>query len=690
MKLFIPVLTLLLLTFSNQVSSQEFPSKLSKAQLKSFGENAERTGDLLSAIHYYKKYTEKAPEDSEIIFRLANCYQKTHNYQAAEAEYDKLSQNHNEDYPQALFLTAKMQRRSGKYREAFLNLQTFAEHNNSPETWKAYKKEYKIELASCNYSILMKDSLSNIEVLPLDTSINKFQADFSPFLVDENTLIFSSLRTNSVSSYTLEDNTVKPSKKIYKAIKSGGSWQYAGEFEGPFNKNGVNTANGIITPDGERFIFSRCTQNWKYETICELYMSKKEGNIWQLPIKLTNGINGVDFSSTQPTIGIDSEKNREILYFSSNRKGGKGGWDLWLSVYNEKKGEYKKPRNLGSSINTPRDEITPFYDITNRTLFFSSNGLIGFGAQDIYISQGELRDWTTPKNAGKPLNSSVDDIYYSYANDPANGFFVSNRKNKFKHSKSSCCFDIFSFKNIEYKYIKMSGVVHQIIVENNKISTNAPDKNLIKNAIVSLYKKDLTKGEYIFIKQDTTSTDGSYNFNLQADSDYKITAKVDSFSQNSFTLSTDKVLKSGTFVSDFGLVKKEKKQKSVRILKIHYSTGEYKLTKEAKQVIDTTLFIILQKYPSIVIEISSYSDNIGKAETNLLLSQKRADGVAKYLISKGINKSRVQSKGYGEKFPIAKNQFAGGLDNPEGRRKNRRTEFKTIGTISKDIKIVYE
>ncbi len=191
-----------------------------------------------------------------------------------------------------------------------------------------------------------------------------------------------------------------------------------------------------------------------------------------------------------------------MLYYSCDRPDGKGGWDIWYSIYNPKKKEYKKPKSVGYKINTTGNEITPFYDIENRKMFFSSDGHPGLGAYDIFRTESEIREWTPPKNIGIPVNSNVDDIYYVYGEDPGSVFFVSNRETELKHSISTCCYDILSFKNIEYRYIAMEGTVNKVeltLANNNSVKKK---KDPIQNAVVTLYKKDVAKDKYIFIKKE--------------------------------------------------------------------------------------------------------------------------------------------------------------------------------------------
>ena len=666
--------------------SQKNPVSYSASELKSFAENAERSGDIISAGKFYKLYFERKNDDYKTCMKLADCMYQVKNYELAYKYYSIVCENAFEEFPVSAFYIAKIHRIKGQYQEADIYLQKFHKAVKSKDIWDDYKKEYKQEVESNAYIPRLLDSVQNVEISALDTSVNKFQADFAPFFVDENTILYTSLKSDKTVEYEPEENEILPSKKIFLAKRTNGQWKTMQELPSVINIEGINTSNGVYSPDGKRFIFTRCSKNWKFENICKLYESVFEDQTWQTPTELGFEINSDEYSCAQAAFGINSESGNPVLYFASNNPKGKGGWDIWYTEFNLKKQTYGQARNLGSTINTEFDDITPFYDMKNRKLFFSSDGIPGMGGLDVFVSSGETRNWTVPQNAGIPINSGYDDIYYTYFKDPGNGLFVSNRQNQYEHSQQTCCYDIFSYKKIEYKYISLKGEIHktEIIDESDAKS----DSIKLDGVIVSLFKKDLAKNDYVLLGKDTTDKQGKYFFDIDENTEYKIVAQKDSFIPNSFSFTTKTLSKSETLNTDLGMVKEQTEQ--VKILNIYYATNKYELLEEGQKIIDTTLLKLMLKYPDIIVEVSSHTDDVGTITSNNILSQNRANGVAEYLIKKGISPERVVSKGYGESKPIARNKFANGDINVEGRQKNRRTEFKIIGTLNKDTKISYE
>ena len=220
--------------------------------------------------------------------------------------------------------------------------------------------------------------------------------------------MYASLRIDSLIYFTPENiDTAMPVRQFYRAKKEGMDWIGGKKVEKPFNLPGVETGNGVFSRDGKRFYFTRCEKNWKDEVICSIYKITREGDGWSEAKKLPAIINDPNYTSTQPALGRTVKSDREIIYFVSNRPDGKGGLDLWYSIWNDEKDLFSKPRNLGSRINSAGDEMTPFYNLSKRTLYFSSDGHQGLGGLDIFKSFGGRRRWENPVNVGYPLNLSL-------------------------------------------------------------------------------------------------------------------------------------------------------------------------------------------------------------------------------------------------------------------------------------------
>ena len=652
---------------------------LKPIQIKRLAKNSVRFGDIYAAITYFEEYLKMKPNRNDFKFQLADLYRRSRDYSKAEALYKEVFNLNSNKFPDAQFYYAQMLKANGKYVEAKQEFIKFTSNKEAKklENIKQLKKMATSEIQGCDAAIELSKSKFGIIVNHLDNSINKAHIELSPIHLDTNTLLYSSINENNLKLYSLDKEEKQPVRKFYIAQKEKGNWKGGKEFVAPFNDDDANVGNGTLSPDGLKFYYSKCALNGKGKMICRLMVSNKEKDKWQKPIDLGELVNSEEFTSTMPAVGIDSKKQQELIYFVSDRPGGKGGLDIWYTYYDSKKKVYKAPRNAGPIINTVGDEITPMYDLENRTLYFSSDGLPGLGELDIFQTIGEIKAWSTPENLGTPYNSSADDIYYFIGKKEGikNGFFVSNRKGGTNLLNETCCDDIYEFTDPQFIEITVKGS----LLELSSDSTNSITGKL-KNTHVSLYKIQKDGSEHL-IKTTTTDDKGNYDFQLEKGNNYKIIVEKNGYFTKKMEISTVKSVKPDTVIMDLS-VKKIPKE-AIVITNIYYETGKAELKPESKISLEKELVKLLNDNPQIIIEIGSHTDDIGSNEYNLKLSQQRAESVVKYLVEKGIPKERMLARGYGETKPLTAN-----ITTVE-RQRNRRTEFKIIGTI-KNTEINYE
>jgi OmpA-OmpF porin, OOP family len=638
---------------------------LKAGQCKRFGNTALKQGDYNAAMEYYLQFMKLKPGNTKISFKLAECYRNTRDYVNAQDWYDK-TYKQDPNNAMACYYYALMLKMNGDCEKAKME---FAKFKKQPGSSSELKKQVKNEIAGCDSFISFSKLITKISVTHLDSSINKIHVEHSPLMLDTNTLLYSSVRTNKkVFTVTSQsDTSVGAYKKFYIAKKQDNKWVYNGEYDSKFNKEGFNSGNGTMSMDGKRFYFTRCKMNRKNKMICAIYVSSKDDSgTWSEPVALDEKINDSKYSSTQPAASIESVKQNEVIYFISDRPGGKGGLDIWYFVYDLKKKTYSEPKNAGGKINTVADEMTPYYDQDNRNLFFSSNGWAGLGGLDVFKANGEMKRFAAPENIGAPVNSSSDDLYYSEGKNKADGFFVSNRKGGAALKENpTCCDDIYSFKRLQYVHLDIKGNV-------------TDEKGMpMMGTKVSLYTKN-GDAEPIFIKSVETDANGNYNLGLQVGNDYRLVYEKEKFLNTNYDFSTKPLSESQTL--NHNAIVKEVSEKAYVLTNVHYANDRYELLEPSKKDIDTTLLLFLNENPDIIVEVSSHTDNNASDSYNNTLSQKRAEGVVKYLISKGIQPERLKSHGYGETKPVGDNKTE------EGRAMNRRTEFKVLGKLPKKEK----
>lgn len=696
---------IIVLCFSNvlfgQVDQEIYNSK--NKVVKKAGDKAFKNGDFFGAVAYYKKFLHE--NDSVIAkgglfsfrnealktkyeYKLAEAYRLSRDYDKAEKTYHKVFKADPKKYPKSQFHLAHMQLMNGKYDEAKTNFEQFKKAFRKDPDYRMYSKWVILYIASCEAAPTILQDTLDVNIYHPDTSINKAHVEFSPQPLNDSTILYASLRSDSIVYVNEDDsNAVIPTRKFYIAKKLNDStWTMEKEFaDGWFNLPETENGNGCFSADSNTFFFSRGERNLKGQLIFHLYYAvRAEGDKWQMPVKMNEEINLNGYHSTQPTFGWNSQKEAPVLYFVSNREeGGKGGWDIWYSEYYERKKEWKKPKNAGSKLNTKLDEKTPNYDIETKTLYFSSEGWPGLGGMDIFKTVGELKDWKTPENMGYPINTSVDELYYVLAPKGDEGYFVSNRVGSVSLKNPTCCADIYNYKERHYIRIGVNGKVFELAESDEKTDT-LPSKSVTLSLVLL---DDSIKGGELVLKSLMPTEDGSYFFKLEKGKEYNIKTSGENLFSETFPISTNDFTESDTINKDF-YVKRFSEQPIV-VKNIYYEYDKSTLLDSSKTVLDTTMLKILADNPNIVVEIGSHTDSKGSDQYNEKLSQERAQSVVDYLLAKGINKKRLIAKGYGEKQPIAPNENPDGTDNPEGRQMNRRTEFKVIGTIEGISEIIY-
>ncbi|MEX2588854.1 MAG: OmpA family protein, partial [Chitinophagales bacterium] len=343
-----------------------------------------------------------------------------------------------------------------------------------------------------------------------------------------------------------------------------------------------------------------------------------------------------------------SEDGNSLYFVSRNVEGGLGGSDIWLL---EKKGSGWGAPQTVEGINTEYDEAYPVLFDEN-TLYFSSSGFVGMGALDLFVSERKNGKWSAPENLRVPFNSNADDFLLVQKSDKSEGYFSSNR------SGGQGSDDIYSF------YLKPVN----LLVKGQVLDVDSGTG--LENVMVYLTVNDQAV--------DSTLTDagGNYQFELEQDRDYKLKLNKPEYFGDSRKLSTDGEKYSKTFSKanghdfDFALMRIPKEE--ITIEDIYYDYNSYNLRPNSKENLNK-LVKLLEDSPDVEVMINAHTDDRGNPKYNLELSQKRAQAVVDYLIEKGINPVRLQSKGWGKTALLIEN-----AKTEEEHQKNRRTTFKVL------------
>ena len=520
----------------------------------------------------------------------------------------------------------------GIYSESLEHIQKYLTYKRISSNYR--KKALSLK-KSCEFSINAMKSPVTFNPVNLGVNINSDADEYLPALsADGSTLIFT--RSENVKGLRNED--------FYISYNDTDEWQFANNLGEPINTL-KNEGAQCITADGKTLYFTACSRNDSYGR-CDIYQSDFVNDKWTNPVNLGPNVNTESWES-QPAISSDGRQ----LFFVSNRPGGRGGKDIWVS-YKNANGVWMEAKNIGGKINTSKDDISPFLHWDNQTLYFASKGFIGMGGFDVFVSRlNGSGDWGEAKNIGYPINSPSDENSLIVAKDGRTAYFASSFFNEDRNDLDLYTFDLpQESRSLEVAYI-------QGLITDSK--TNNPIK-----ADIELV--NLKSGKSY--KSSESDKNGNYMLCLPSDAEYALTVNKKKYLFYSENIKPGH--EGSIIVKNFKLQPLEVGEQ-VRLDNIFFELNSSDLKDES--VVELNKIIkFMASNPFLVIEIGGYTDNIGSKAYNLNLSDDRARSVKDALVQRGIPSDRIQTKGYGMSVPLNKNS------SKQERALNRRTELKII------------
>lgn len=402
------------------------------------GDKALKNKDVNAAMHHYARALGLNPEHVGLGYKYAGLAQRAHAYEAARDYYLKVTASPEAGvYPQALFQLGMMEKTLGRYDQAASHFRDFIDRYGAFDP--ARKAQAESQLEQCRRAAEMSAQPPTAELVRLGKSVNSAYTEFGPYPAGD-TLYFSSLRFDNPKDKNLPPRVVS---KVMSSLRSG----TGRALKDGFNEDTRHTAHFARSHDGRRVYFTRCDYVNASEIRCALYYREpdRRGRL-RTEVRLPDPLNLPGCTATQPAVGYDSLAQKEWLFFVSDRPGSAGGLDIWASEVLAK-GAFGTPEPL-RSINTPADDITPFFHAASKTLYFSTEGRFSLGGFDIYSSQKTAGGWAEPVHGGLPLNSSFNDIYPVLEQDGVRGYLSSNRPGSLylDASNKTCCNDIYQFR----------------------------------------------------------------------------------------------------------------------------------------------------------------------------------------------------------------------------------------------------
>ena len=521
----------------------------------------------------------------------------------------------------------------GKYQEALNYTVMYLPFITSKDRYFSLATSIK---NNCEFALEKIENPLDFKPRPLPYPINQFKQQYFPVLSADQASLFFIKRDND--------------EQIYVANRQeGDSWSAPLPIDSAITSE-YNEGTCSVSADGRTMVFTSCMRpdgSGSYD----LYITHKTGDNWSVPKNIGRPINSSAWDS-QPALTADGK----TLYYVSNRKGGIGKRDIWISHINEE-GNWSHPRNLGPNINTRSDDISPFIHVNEQTLFFASDARIGFGGFDIYYSDRDTSsNWTDPVNFGYPINSHNDELAMFITADGAQGYYSYETKTDNNLRSELFIIDIPEEISLKHRSSYVHGIIYDSLtseplkanIQLINMSTNLPASQVVSDSLNGMYLMVLTEGaEYALYIDAENYLFKSYHFDLKQQ---------------------DEIMDG--VVANIALSQIEKGEKTT-LNNVLFEHDSYALSEKSNMAL---LFVAdyLINHPNIDIEIAGHTDNIGTDSYNERLSKNRAASVYDYLIDNGVDAKMISYRGYGSSSPVASNE------NDCGRAKNRRIELKIL------------
>ena len=587
--------------------------------------------EYVDAAQQYNALVEDGKGDPYIYRQLAESYYNVFDSKQATVWFARAVET--EQDAETYYRYAQMLKAEGRYEDANKQMQKFASLAPSDQRAIIFKQDP-------NYLPKLRSQAKRFDATPM--TINSDKSEFGAVLTNDNILYFASARNTSRKTYGWNE---EPFLDLYQSVNNSD-----GTFAEPTTVSEINTqwhdGPATVSTDGRTMYFSsesfiekafvKDRANKAKQGQVYIYRATKNGDKWDNITPLP--FNSRDYSSSNPSLSADGK----TLYFTSNMPGSMGANDIWKVSVNED-GTYGSPQNLGNRINTEGNESFPFITADNR-LFFSSDARKGFGGLDVFMA--DLNASGDVQNVGEPVNSTKDDFSFSLNLTKNTGFFSSNRDGN---------------DNI-FQATPVCGVQAITTVK------DAVSGRLLANAKVSMLD---TRGNVIETR--TTGSNGQVSYDVDCNKAYTVQVAIDGYEGKTLPVAATK---GGTvnIAADLQPIQTIVTPDAVTLQSIYFEFDKSNITREGAFELDK-LVQVMKQNTAMVIMVKGHTDNRGSDQYNMNLSDRRARSAVQYVISKGIEKSRISGKGYGEsELKVA----CGETCTEEQHAQNRRNEFLIV------------
>ncbi len=626
-------------------------------------------GSYLIALDYFLKANTFNPNNAELNYYIGSCYLNTVQKLNSIPYFEKSLTLNPTQFPDTKYLLARAYHLNSEFDKAIALYQEYRK-SFSADDIAEFGADVEKKIQECNNGKLMMLTPARVFIDNLGPVVNSTYREYSPLInADESVLFFTSRRDNTLGGQKdLTDNNYF--EDIYISEKVNGEWTKPKNPPSPLNSKEHDATIGL-SPDGQTLLIYKGSDGG------DIYECHLKGADWSTPKKLSNAVN-TKYHESSASISFDGK----TIYFVSNKPDGLGGSDIYYATL-DKKGNWGEPKNIGAPINTTYDEEGVFIHPDGKTLYFSSRGHNTMGGFDIFKSTLENGKWSDPVNLGYPINSPDDDVFFSISASGAHGYYMSIKPGGYGDRDLY----IITFLGAEKPLVNntednliasLAQPVSETVIEKT-VAIKENQVTILKGKILDeltlnplgavIEITDNEKNEIVATFESNSAT-GKYLVSLPSGKNYGIAVKSGGYLFHSENLNIPPTTIYQEITKDIKL-NKLAIGSTIVLNNIFFDFNKAVLRPESIPELER-LIKLMTDFPTLKIEISGHTDNIGTAAYNKPLSENRAKSVVDYLISKGIDKTRMTFVGYGFDKPIATN------DTEDGRQQNRRTEFKIL------------
>ena len=582
------------------------------------------------AIKTFQKVLDMDNENMIAIRSIAYAYDLSEEFELADIMYDKFLELFPNQSRLAYFEAGKAKFNNGNYVSALSYLAKFDSLQTEPnyKFGRLLEQELPLELnareelntivTECQIAMDIQQFSTMEDVINIGRNINTPADEYFPYLTNDRELIFYTRRKDKFAD-----------ENLFYSEKQNQQWDIGKSVGMDFNTLN-NEGMSTILRNGRKLFFTSCERP-SVKGPCDLWTADLNGHKIS-NIESLQGESNSDYWESQATISCDGD----VIYFASNRPGGLGGSDIWMSILDEE-GNWTEPVNMGPQINTTKDEEAPFISNDSRTLFFSSTGHPGLGEQDMFLSKMDKEgNWQKPVNLGPPINSSYRELGFYLSSNGTTGYFASNRE----HPQAAGGMDIYSF-------------------ELPKVLNADPVTYVELTVIDSLTKRPVICD--VFTQEEgrlSTDSEGRVFICSPANTSLNLTILQPSYNAYTRTINIPEWDNSILFSILLPLQPEEGREdrpvlgyaetKKEKMHQIYFGFNKKKMDGLEKEKLDQFLQSLPNRDEIIEIEIKGFSDQTGDDLYNLKLSEERADAVATFMKNKGYRVDRVFIEGGGE------------------------------------------